>query len=55
METGQVPYMEIAAGVLGGLWVVSEALAQVPSIRANSVFQAIYNVLQKMQKKKDPA
>jgi hypothetical protein len=27
-------------------WLTSEVLAQIPSVKANSVFQAIYNWLQ---------
>ena len=46
-----VPWMEVAAGALGGLFLISEALAQVPSIKANSVFQVIHNFLGKMTKK----
>lgn len=38
-------YYQIATGIFGGLFVVSEALAKIPSIKANSVFQAIQNGL----------
>lgn len=41
----------VAIGVLGGLWICSEALAQIPSIKANSVFQAIYNGLKGLNAK----
>lgn len=34
------------------LFAVSEALALIPSVRANSVFQLVYNLLAKMIKKK---
>lgn len=37
-------------GVMAGLWVVSEALASIPSIQANSVFQAVQNVLKRFKK-----
>ena len=38
---------------MAALWMMSEALASIPAIKANSVFQAISGVLQRF--KKDPA
>jgi hypothetical protein len=33
-------------GLIGwGLFLISEALASIPAVKANSVFQAIYNFL----------
>lgn len=40
-----------AAAIFGALFGVSEALASIPSIQANSVFQAIASVLKKLAKK----
>lgn len=40
-------------GIMAALWMMSEALASIPAIKANSVFQAISGVLQRF--KKDPA
>lgn len=40
-------------GVMAALWVMSEALAAIPAIKANSVFQMIQNFLERF--KKDPA
>lgn len=37
-------------GVVAGLLVISEALASIPSIQANSVFQVIQNVLKRFKK-----
>jgi hypothetical protein len=44
----QILYLEVAAGVLGALWVLSEALAQIPSVKENSVFQVVASVLRKL-------
>jgi hypothetical protein len=38
-----VQYAPILAGVFAALWALSEALAQIPAVKANSVFQAIQN------------
>lgn len=38
------------AMLMGGLWLVSEALASIPGIQANSVFQAIHNFLMKYKR-----
>ncbi len=51
MDTPQIPYMEIAAGVATGLWLISEALAGIPAVKANSVFQAVHNFLAKFKGK----
>ena len=40
-------------GIMAALWVMSEALASIPAIKANSVFQMLQNVLERF--KKDPA
>lgn len=37
-------------GIMAGLWVMSEALASIPSIQANGVFQAIQNVLKRFKR-----
>jgi hypothetical protein len=34
--------------IAGALWAVSEALALIPSIKSNSVFQLIQNGLKKL-------
>jgi hypothetical protein len=39
------------AGVAAGLFMVSEALSMIPSIRANGIFQAIYNGLAALKAK----
>jgi hypothetical protein len=39
---------QVATAVCGGLWTISEALAAIPSIKANSVFQAISRVLKSL-------
>lgn len=38
-------------GLVTGLLVISEALASIPAIQANSVFQLITGALKKMAKK----
>lgn len=40
----------VFAGVAAGLLVISEALASIPSIQANSVFQLIMGGLKKIAK-----
>lgn len=44
----------VIAGVLAGLWMVSEALASIPSIKANSVFQLVYNALTRVKAQVTP-
>lgn len=39
------------AGIVTGLLLVSEALASIPAIEANSIFQAITNGLKALAKK----
>ena len=34
--------------ILGVLWGVSEALASIPSVKANSIFQLVVNALKKL-------
>lgn len=41
----------VFAGVAAGLLVISESLASIPSIQANSVFQLIVGGLKKIAKK----
>jgi hypothetical protein len=53
-QATQVPWMEVIAGASAGLWILSEALAQIPSVKANSVFQMVHGFLAKMAKKKEP-
>ena len=36
--------------IVSALWITSEVLAQIPSVKANSVFQLIYNWLGKNKK-----
>ena len=43
--------IENKAILFGALFAVSEALALVPSIKANSVFQAFFNGLQLVKEK----
>lgn len=43
--------MEIIAIVFGSLFAVSEVLASIPALKANSIFQIIYNVLKALAKK----
>lgn len=38
-------------GVVAGLLVISEALASIPSIQANSIFQAVTNGLKSFAKR----
>lgn len=38
-------------GIVAGLLVISEALASIPSIQANSIFQAMTNGLKALAKK----
>jgi hypothetical protein len=35
----------VFGGVMAGLWIISESLASISAIKANSVFQAIQNIL----------
>ena len=41
---------QIATGILGSLWILSESLAQIPSIKSNSVFQLVSNFLARFRK-----
>jgi len=36
--------------ILGVLWAVSEALALIPQVKANSIFQLVVNLLSKFKK-----
>ena len=45
----------ILAIVFGSLYAVCEVLANVPSIKANSVFQLITNILQSLAGKNPPS
>jgi len=40
------------AMILGALWAVSELLAFIPAIKANSIFQMIRDLLKTLRKKK---
>lgn len=42
------------AGILAGLFAISEALSLIPAIKANGIFQAIYNGLLKLRKPPTP-
>ena len=33
---------------LGALWGVSEALSLIPSVKANGVFQLVFNIIQRL-------
>lgn len=48
-----VGFMQTPAfgGIVAGLLLVSEALASIPAIEANSIFQAISNGLKALAKK----
>lgn len=41
----------VATAVFVALFSISEALSFIPSIKANGVFQAIYNILKKIVKR----
>lgn len=51
--TGALSFLQTPAfaGIVTGLLVVSEALASIPAIQANSIFQAIRNGLESFAKK----
>ena len=34
--------------ILGALWICSEALAQIPAVKGNSIFQLIASILEKI-------
>lgn len=36
------------AGIFGGLWLISEALANIPAIKQNSVYEVIATLLKKL-------
>ncbi len=40
---------EVIASILGALFVLSEALAKIPAIKANSVFEALQVFLSKFK------
>lgn len=41
--------MSIALAVVGALLAISEALSMIPAVKANGVFQAIYNILKSVK------
>jgi hypothetical protein len=41
----------VAAGIFASLFAVSEALAAIPQVQSNSVFQAVSGILKKLAKK----
>lgn len=41
----------VFAGVVAGLLLISESLASIPSIQANSIFQAMMNGLKSLARK----
>ncbi len=55
MLAGVMDFVQSPAfgGIMAALWVMSEALAAIPAIKANSVFQMVQNFLERF--KKDPA
>ena len=42
---------DVGVGILSSLFVLSEALANIPSIKANSVFQLLQGLLAKLTQK----
>ena len=42
---------DAGTGLLAGLLLVSEALAAIPSVQSNSVYQIIVNLLRKLSNK----
>lgn len=50
MEPTQIPWVEVFGGVMAALWMLSEALASIPALKANSVFQLVAAFLQKFKK-----
>lgn len=51
--SGIIGFMQTPAfgGIMAGLLVISEALASIPSIQANSIMQAVTNGLRALVKK----
>lgn len=47
-------WVAILAAVSTAAWGICEALNMIPSVRANSVFQLIYNFLGSLRKPKPP-
>lgn len=42
---------DAGTGILAGLLVISEALASIPAVQSNSVYQVIANLLRKLVNK----
>ncbi len=45
-------FQQNAAVLLAGLFGISEILAQIPSVKANSVFQLIFGVIKQLSGRK---
>ena len=41
--------MVIALAIVTALLAISEALSMIPSVKANGIFQAIYNILKSIK------
>lgn len=41
--------MVIALGIVSALLAISEALSMIPSVKANGIFQAIFNTLKSIK------
>ena len=41
---------EVVSGILGALFVLSEALAKIPALKANSIFELVQGFLSKFKK-----
>ncbi len=51
MEQEAINWTAVFAAGSTALWFISEALANIPAVKANSVFQLVKSVLDKMAKK----
>ena len=45
-------YLIVLSALLGALFTLSEVLAQIPAIKANSVFQLVYSTLKMLKGQK---
>lgn len=50
MSTAITFVVENKAVIIGALFAVSELLSLVPSVKANGIFQAVYNFLSRQRK-----
>lgn len=49
MQAVQAFWSAHSSVILGSLFFLSEALAQIPAVKANSIFQLVFGWLQKKQ------